>query len=286
MAREKGPEWMALHKLLYRTLLYTGYTEAEVQRKKRVETIYGKFSGWLASTRAEAEDAVLNHTTPKTTLATSSREATQTPSVSMRETTFSTSSCEAPPSVSTRETTLFISFREATPSVSTRETTLSTSSHEATPSTAPETTLSSLSCEATPSVPAKHGRAPPNTRGNRVTGAGRGNSRGSLVPTTSAERPMVRQVRGGLGGCSTGRGEGTYNVACCYQSTYYALKPNSNPPQVSLLLILKSCQCTFFSLLIKLFVILIQFFFITKRTLPPKYKKTIQLHEAPLMSKS
>jgi hypothetical protein len=130
VAREKGPEWMALHKLLYRTLLYTGYTEAEVQRKKRVETIYGKFSGWLASTRAEAEDAVLNRTT--------------------------------------------------------RETTLSTSSHEATPFTAPETTLSSLSCEATPSVPAMHGRAPPNTCGNRVTGAGRGNSRGSLIPTTSA----------------------------------------------------------------------------------------------------
>ena len=124
MAREKGPEWMALHKLLYRTLLYTGYTEAEVQRKKRVETIYGKFSGWLASTRAEAEDAVLNHTTPETTLSTSSREATQTPSVSMRETTFSTSSREAPPS------------------------------------TVPETTLSSLSCEATPSVPAMHGRDP------------------------------------------------------------------------------------------------------------------------------
>ena len=49
---------------------------------------------------------------------------------------------------------------------------------------------------------------------------------------------MVRQVRVELGGCSTGRGEGTYNVAYCYQSTYYALKPNSNPPQVSLLLIL------------------------------------------------
>ena len=150
MAREKGPEWIVLHKLLYRTLLYTGYTEAEVQRKKRVETIYGKFSGWLASTRAEAEDAVLNHTTPETTLSTSSREATQTPSVSMRETTFSTPSREAPPS------------------------------------TVPETTLSSLSCEATPSVPAMHGRAPPNTCGNRVTGAGRGNSRGSLIPTTSA----------------------------------------------------------------------------------------------------
>jgi hypothetical protein len=166
VAREKGPEWIVLHKLLYRTLLYTGYTEAEVQRKKRVETIYGKFSGWLASTRAEAEDAVLNHTTS--------------------ETTFSTSSREAFPSVSTRETTLFTSSREATPSVSTRETTLSTSFHEATPSTAPETTLSSLSCEATPSVPAMHGRAPPNTCGNRVTGAGRGNSRGSLIPTTSA----------------------------------------------------------------------------------------------------
>ena len=240
--------------------LYTSYytehyytlaiQKPKFNEKKRVETIYGKFSGWLASTRAEAEDAVLNHTTPETTLSTSSREATQTPSVSMRETTFSTSSREAPPS------------------------------------TVPETTLSSLSCEATPSVPAKHGRAPPNTRGNRVTGAGRGNSRGSVISTTSSERPMVRQVRGGLGGCSTGRGEGTHNVVYCYQSTYYALKPNSNLPQVSLLLILKSRQCTFFSLLIKLFVILIQFFFITKGTLPPKSKQTIQLHEDPLMAKS
>ena len=43
MKREKDSEWIAYHK------------EAEDQRKrKRVETIYGKTSGYLAATRTEA----------------------------------------------------------------------------------------------------------------------------------------------------------------------------------------------------------------------------------------
>ena len=96
--------------------------------KKRVETIYGKSSGRLASPLAE--DAVLNHTMPETTLSNSSREATETPSTG--EATLFATSREATLSVSTRETTLPASSREATPSLSMLQTTLSASSREAT----------------------------------------------------------------------------------------------------------------------------------------------------------
>jgi hypothetical protein len=135
VAREKDPEWMAHHK------------EAEVQRKKkRVETIYGKSSGRLASPLAE--DAVLNHTMPETTLSNSSREATETPSTG--EATLFATSREATLSVSTRETTLPASSREATPSLSMLQTTLPASSREATPSLSMlQTTLSASSREAT-----------------------------------------------------------------------------------------------------------------------------------------
>lgn len=95
-------------------------------------------------------------------------------------------------------------------------------------------TLSSTSSDSTqiPSASAKPGRCPPSGRG--VTGAKGRN--GSKILGSSAERPIVHPLSGisSIGtenNASSQQAKNMFIVAYCYQSTYQALKPNSNPPE-------------------------------------------------------
>ncbi|KAK4027499.1 hypothetical protein OUZ56_016545 [Daphnia magna] len=114
--------------------------------------------------------------------------------------------------------------------------------------------LTSSDSTQIPSASAKPGRCPPSGRG--VTGAKGRN--GSKILGSSAERPIVHPLSGTENNASSQQAKNMFTVAYCYQSTYYALKPNSNPPE---------------------------YYFITRGTLPPQYAQTIGLTEAPRMAK-
>jgi len=85
----------------------------------------------------------------------------------------------------------------------------------------PANVFSSISSNTnrTPSAAPKSGRGRSNVSG---TGSGRG-KRGSQIQSA---RTVMVPVSG------EGVARTTYTVAYCYQSVYYALKPNSNPPEV------------------------------------------------------
>ncbi len=85
----------------------------------------------------------------------------------------------------------------------------------------PPTLFSSISSNTnrTTSVAAKPGRGRSNGCG---TGSRRGNKGSQILDTRTIMAPVSGE----------GMARNTYTAAYCYQSVYYALKPNSNPPEV------------------------------------------------------
>ncbi|EFX60597.1 hypothetical protein DAPPUDRAFT_123594 [Daphnia pulex] len=90
------------------------------------------------------------------------------------------------------------------------------------------------------SVNAKPGRG-------RLTGSGTGSRRGN-------RGSQIRAVPVSGEGVT----RNSYTTAYCYQSMYYALKPNSSPPE---------------------------YYFISKGKLPSQYSTTIELQKAPVVAK-
>ncbi|XP_046634236.1 uncharacterized protein LOC124313377 isoform X1 [Daphnia pulicaria] len=102
--------------------------------------------------------------------------------------------------------------------------------------------FSSISCNTnrSTSVNAKPGRG-------RSTGSGTGSRRGN-------RGSQIRAVPVSGEGVT----RNSYTTAYCYQSVYYALKPNSSPPE---------------------------YYLISKRKLPSQYSTTIELQQAPVLAK-